>query len=219
MSITLRRFGMGLASVAVAGLVAFGVANTASADKHKDKDAKVAKVGYKAPDFTLTDIDGKSHTLSDYTKAGKIVVLEWFNPDCPFVVKHHKTFTTMSDLANKYADKDVVWIAINSGAPGKQGHGLDRNRSARDEFAFTYPLLIDEDNKVAHKYEAKVTPHMFIIDTAGVLRYNGAIDNNRSAATLGDVNYVKQALDQVLAGETVTETETRPYGCTVKYKD
>jgi peroxiredoxin len=214
MTKALHRFGFGLLGVAVAGLVAVSTASTASAQKTKDA---VAKVGAPAPDFTLTDLEGNSHTLSEYTKAGKIVVLEWFNPDCPFVVKHHKTGSTMQDLSAKYAEQGVVWLAINSGKPGKQGTGMERNLSAVEEFGFSYPLMLDETSMVGEMYGAKTTPHMYIIDTDGVLRYAGAIDNNPSATKFGDVNYVDQALTQILAGETVTDAETRAYGCSVKY--
>lgn len=174
-----------------------------------------AKVGEMAPNFTLTDTDGTKHTLADHK--GKIVVLEWFNPGCPFVVKHHAKHTTMADLASEFADKDVVWMAINSGSPGKQGHGLELNRNIKKEWGIQYPLLLDEPGEVGKMYGAKTTPHMYIIDKDGTLKYAGAIDNNPSATTLGDVNYVRQALNQVIAGETVTTPETKPYGCSVKY--
>lgn len=174
-----------------------------------------AKVGEMAPNFTLTDTDGKTHNLSDFK--GKVVVLEWFNPECPFVVKHHSKFTTMNDLAAEFTSKDVVWVAINSGAPGKQGAGLEHNKKMKDEWKISYPILLDETGEVGKMYGAKTTPHMYVIDTDGTLKYAGAIDNNPSATTLGDVNYVRQALNEVLSGETVTTPETRPYGCSVKY--
>jgi len=213
MTKTLHRFGMGIASVAAAGVVALGVAANAGAGE----DHPAAQVGKPAPDFTLTDLDGNTHTLSEYTEQGKIVVLEWFNPDCPFVQKHHKKGSTMRDLAAKYGDEGVVWLAINSGAPGKQGAGLDRNLSAREEFSIQYPVMLDESGKVGRKYGAKTSPQMYIIDAGGVLRYNGAIDNLPSASEFGDVNYVDEALGQILAGEPVEVAESRPYGCTVKY--
>lgn len=213
MTKALHRFGFGIAAVAAAGLLAF-TAPGAGADDHK---GEAAKVGEKAPDFTLTDLEGNSHTLSEYTNNGKIVVLEWFNPDCPYVVKHHERATTMQDLADKYEDDGVVWLAINSGKPGKQGTGMERNMSAKESFGFSYPLMLDETSAVGEMYGATRTPHMYIIDTDGVLRYAGAIDNNSSAREFGDVNYVDQALGQILAGETVTVTETQAYGCSVKY--
>ncbi len=178
-----------------------------------------AAVGEKAPDFTLTDTDGNTHALKDYVDAGKIVVLEWFNPDCPFIKKHHETFHTMIDLEKKYRDDGVVWFAINSGAPGKQGHGLERNRAAREIYHMSYPILLDESGDVGKSYGAKTTPHMFVINRDGTLVYAGAIDNDRSAGTLGKTNYVDDALTALLAGRQVAVAETGSYGCGVKYAD
>lgn len=176
-----------------------------------------AAIGQTAPSFTLTDTEGNEVALADYE--GKVVVLEWFNPKCPFVVKHHDLHDTMSTMAANYAERDVVWLAINSGAKGKPGNGAELNAEYKEEWNISYPLLLDESGAVGRAYSAKTTPHMYIIDQDGILVYAGAIDNNRSARELGDVNYVKQALDQVLAGETVTEPETDAYGCSVKYAD
>ena len=210
--ITMKRFGVGVAAVALAGVVSLMSASTATAGEKGH-----AAIGKAAPDFTLVDLNGDSHTLSEYTQQGKIVVLEWFNPDCPFVKKHHKFNKTMDTLAKEFADDNVVWLAINSGAPGKQGHGVERNLSAVDEYEIAYPILVDESGEIGKAYDAKTTPHMYIINTDGVLVYAGAIDNDSSARKLGDVNYVKQALTEVLAGEPVSVTESRAYGCSVKY--
>lgn len=179
-----------------------------------EKKSPVA-IGAAAPDFTLTDLDGKTVKLSDHK--GKIVVLEWYNPGCPFIVKHHKTLTTFNDLYNEFNSKDVVFLAINSSAKGKQGHGLELNKTKKEEFNLPYPVLIDEDGKVGKAYGAKTTPHCFIIHKDGTLVYNGAIDNNTSPDKAGDKNYVREALNQLLRGETVTEATTKPYGCSVKY--
>lgn len=173
--------------------------------------------GDKAPDFTLTDTAGHEHSLAALLADGKVVVLEWFNPDCPFIKKHHATHKTMNDLYARFLDDNVVWLAINSGAPGKQGYGLERNRKAREEFGMPYPILIDEAGAVGRLYGAKTTPHMFIVGKDGRLLYAGAIDNDNDVAKLGDVNYVEKALTAITAGEPVAETETRPYGCSVKY--
>jgi len=191
--------------------LAFGVL----AHDHGDK-AK-AEVGKQAPDFTLVDTEGNEHTLSDYTKDGKIVVLEWFNSGCPYVVRHHSKYDTMKDTSSEYADDGVVWLAINSGAPGKQGHGKDE--WAIEEWGIEYPILIDESGKVGRMYGAVTTPHMFIIHKDGTLVYAGGIDNDRRDAMPEEskINYVAQALDEILAGEDVSEAETRPYGCSVKY--
>jgi len=176
-----------------------------------------AAVGKKAPDFTLQSVEGKSHTLSEYTEQGKVVVLEWFNPDCPFVKKHYQAATTMNDLAKKFESKDVVWLAINSGHEGHPTTGMERNKRAIEEYDIKHPVLLDYTGEVGHMYGAKTTPHMYIIDADGVLRYAGAIDDNRGLSPDAEVNYVKQTLKQVLNGETVTTAETRAYGCSVKY--
>lgn len=191
--------------------------------KHVAKDGKETKgekkaaveIGQAAPDFTLTDLDGKTVKLSDHK--GKIVVLEWYNPGCPFIVKHHKTLTTFNDLYNEFHSKDVVFLAINSSAKGKQGHGAELNKKAKEEFKLPFPVLVDEDGTVGKSYGAKTTPHCYIVNKDGTLAYNGAIDNNTSPDKAGDKNYVKEALNQLIRGETVTEATTKPYGCSVKY--
>lgn len=178
-----------------------------------------AKVGEKAPDFTLVDLNGKEHTLSDFSKDGKIVVLEWFNAGCPFVKKHYREDTmTMNKLANKYREQNVVWVRVNSGAPGEQGTGLEYNREIAKTWNIKDPILLDESGKVGKMYNAKNTPAMAIIHADGTLAYWGAIDDDRGAAKAGDTNYVDIALTELLAGESVTTAETKPYGCSVKYK-
>lgn len=189
-------------------------------DKKADKEAKKdgendVKVGDKAPEFTLKDTDGKEVKLSDFK--GKIVVLEWFNPDCPFVKKHHDANKTMVTTFEKFKAQGVVWLAINSGAAGKEGAGLERNKQAKADWKLPFPILLDETGKVGKTYGAKRTPEMYIINKDGTIAYEGAIDNNRDAKTLGDVNHVEKALAQVVKGETVTEATTKAYGCTVKY--
>ena len=173
--------------------------------------------GDAAPDFTLQDTAGKAHRLQDYLDAGKTVVLEWFNPDCPFIKKHHLTAHTMNDSYAKVKDHDVVWLAINSGAPGKQGAGLERNLKAVDEFEIPFPVLLDESGAVGRAYGAKTTPHMFVISSQGLVAYNGAIDDNPSPTTLGETNYVLEALHAVLSDVPVKTASTKPYGCSVKY--
>ena len=214
----LKRWFTGLAAACAAlGLVAFAASPTVAQYGMGDDDPK-AKVGQKAPDFTLTDLKGNEHTLSDFTADGKIVVLEWWNPGCPYVVKHHDKMTTMNDLASKYAD-EVVWIKVNSTRKGHPNHGMDREYVQK--WNVSMPVLLDESGKVGKMYDAKVTPHMYIIDTEGMLRYQGAIDSDRGArpydADNNVTNYVDQALQQIIDGSTVTTTETRPYGCSIKY--
>lgn len=183
------------------------------------KEAKTAKVGSAAPDFTLKDTDGKEHKLSEYLKQGKTVVLEWFNPGCPFILLHHEKQTTMNDMYTAYKDKNVVFLAINSTHSGHPNYGKDAE--AKKKFKMEYPILIDAEGTVGRMYGAKTTPHMFVIDKGGTLRYAGAMDNDERGKKTGSekVNYVRNALDALLAGKTVAEPETKPYGCSVKYKD
>jgi len=178
-----------------------------------------ARVGEQAPNFTLRDLDGKKHTLSKYTDKGKIVVLEWFNPGCPFVVKHYRDSEnqTMNMLAERYKGEDVVWLAVNSGAQGKQGHGIELNRNIKNEWNINHPILIDETGTVGKAYGAKRTPEMYIIDADGTLVYHGAIDNNVSPTIMGDVNYVEQALEDLMNDREVRTATSSAYGCTVKY--
>lgn len=173
--------------------------------------------GDKAPDFTLTDTEGAEHSLQTYLEDGRIVVLEWFNPDCPFIRKHHLDNKTMNETFAAVKDEGVVWLAINSGAKGKQGNGLERNQKAVKEYEIPFPVLIDESGDVGRAYGAKTTPHMFIITAEGVVAYNGAIDDDRSAAKLGETNYVAAALKALREGKKVEISETQAYGCSVKY--
>jgi peroxiredoxin len=177
------------------------------------EEAKKAAVGAEAPNFTLQDQDGKEVSLADYK--GKVVVLEWFNEECPFVVKFYRE-GHMNKLADQYKSKDVVWLAINS----TKGKDISSNKAIAEKWSINRPLLSDADGKVGKLYGATNTPHMYVIDTEGKLVYAGAIDSKRSDKT-ADIesaeNYVTKALDAVLAGETVTTPQTKAYGCTVKY--
>jgi len=168
----------------------------------------------KAPDFTLVNYDGKEVKLADYK--GKIVVLEWFNYECPFVKYHYEKASTMKDLAAKYKDKNIVWLAINS-----TSHlDTSKNREFAEKNAIPYPILDDKVGGVGKAYDAKTTPHMYIIDAEGNIVYNGAIDNaplGRPAEGQTPVNYVDKTLEELTAGKAVTTSETKPYGCTVKY--
>jgi peroxiredoxin len=134
-----------------------------------------AKIGEPAPAFTLPSVAGESISLADY--AGKTVVLEWFNPDCPFVKYAHDGGGPLASLANEQTKSGIVWLAINSGASGKQGAGVERNKQAQVDWKLEHPILIDEDGKVGRSYGAQTTPHMFVIDPAGKLIYAGALDN------------------------------------------
>jgi len=174
----------------------------------------VEPAGKKAPDFTLKSFDGKSVSLSDYR--GKIVVLEWFNFECPFVQYHYDKATTMVDLANKYKDKNVVWLSMNSTSHVTP----EANIEFAKKHKLPYPILDDRPGQVGHAYGAETTPHIFIIDRRGNIGYEGAIDNSPSGKTpAGEklINYVDQALAELLAGKPVSTPKTKPYGCTVKY--
>lgn len=176
-------------------------------------------VGDKAPDFTLTDANGNTHQLSDF--AGKTVVLEWTNHECPFVKKHYGA-ENMQNQQAKWTGEDVVWLSINSGAPGKQGHvdGAGALQVINKYDAKQSAYLLDASGDVGRSYAAKTTPHMYVIDGEGTLRYAGAIDSIPSADQ-GDIaeatQYVDVALAQLAAGQPVGTAVTQPYGCSVKY--
>lgn len=176
------------------------------------------EIGAKAPDFTLTDTSGKEHTLSQYTAKGQTVVLEWFSPDCPFVKKHYRADTgTMLAIQQEMKDEPVVWLRINSARAGHPSTGVERNAQTAKAWGIQTPILLDESGQVGMSYNAKRTPEMYIINKDGVLAYHGAIDNLSDASSPGDVNYVRNALQQVMAGETVTNSQNKPYGCGIKY--
>ena len=140
-----------------------------------------AKVGEPAPAFSLPNLEGAPVALADFK--GKTVVIEWFNPDCPFVKYAHEGQGPLVSLGNEQSEAGVVWLAINSGAAGKQGAGVERNKQAKADWKINHPILIDEDGAIGHLYGAKTTPHMYIVDPEGKLVYAGGLDN----APLGEV--------------------------------
>jgi peroxiredoxin len=170
-----------------------------------------ATVGQAAPGFSVRDQDGREVDLGKLR--GKIVVLEWTNPDCPFVQRHYRA-KTMSTLADRFKERDVVWLAVNSTSymdPAK-------DRAWRTEQGFSYPVLDDRAGAVGGAYGAKTTPHMFVIDKTGSVVYQGAIDDDAAGANEGSArNYVAEALADVTTGKPVRVAETKPYGCSVKY--
>ena len=177
-------------------------------------------VGKAAPDFSVTDSKGKTQSVSQYK--GKTVVLEWFNPECPFVKKHYGS-NNMQKLQDEFTGKGVVWLTIDSSAAGKEGNlTAEQAEKKMAEWKMkSSALLLDPDGKAGQTYGAKNTPHMFIINPEGKLIYAGAIDSKASpnpADIPSSTNYVKVALDESLAGKTVSNPTTRPYGCSVKYK-
>jgi len=179
--------------------------------------AATARVGEQAPDFTLTDTQGRTVSLSELR--GKTVVLEWFNPGCPFVVAAHGDEGPLKSFASTMnSEDDVVWLAINSGAEGKQGYGIETNQSHRESWNLNYPVLMDTTGNVGRLYDAKTTPHMYVIDGEGVLRYAGALDNAPLNKVDGSrVPYLESALTAVRQGQPPATPQTRPYGCSVKY--
>lgn len=177
------------------------------------------KIGEPAPAFTATDTTGKMQSLSDYK--GKYVVLEWTNFGCPFVKKHYDS-GNMQGLQKEFTGKGVAWLSICSSAPGKQGNmsSEEWSKSEQEKGAAPTAVLLDPDGKVGRGYEAKTTPHLFVIDPAGKLIYAGGIDNKPTpdpADIPGATNYVRAALEAAMAGQPVTTPTSKPYGCSVKY--
>lgn len=175
-----------------------------------------AAIGLPAPDFTLPAADGSTVKLSDFK--GKRVVLEWFNPECPFVKAAHGE-GALKDLAARTTATGVVWLAINSGAPGKQGHGAEVNKQAAAAWSIAHPILLDETGAVGHAYGASNTPHLYLIDEKGVLVYRGALDNAPMGEAEGGtrVAHFEDALAALVAGKPIATPETRAWGCSVKY--
>lgn len=177
-------------------------------------------VGTNAPDFSLTDSKGKTQSVSQYK--GKYVVLEWFNPDCPFVKKHYGS-GNMQKLQEEATAKGVIWLSIDSSAPGLEGNLTPEQANAKMTEWKTKQtaLVLDPDGKAGRAYGAKNTPHMFVINPEGKVIYEGAIDSKATpnpADISGATNYVKVALDESLGGKAVSTANTKPYGCSVKYK-
>lgn len=171
-----------------------------------------ATVGQPAPDFTLTDQAGVEHTLADLR--GKIVVLEWINPQCPFVQRHY-TAGTMTGLDGEFPDDEVTWLAIDS------SHFVEAADAEawRQEHEIAYPILLDNSGEVGHAYDATTTPNMFVIDAEGVLRYSGAIDDDPRGRNESPTNYVNQAVQALRNGTPIETAQTEPYGCSVKYEN
>jgi peroxiredoxin len=177
------------------------------------------KIGEPAPGFTGIDTSGKSHALSDFR--GKPVILEWTNHDCPYVLKHYNS-GNMQQQQQAATGQGAVWLSIISSAPGKQGHVTPAQADAltAERNAAPSAVILDEKGEIGQLYEAKTTPHMYIIDADGKLAYMGGIDSIASTnpADIGKATqYVPAALAQVMSGEPVTSSVTRPYGCSVKY--
>ena len=177
--------------------------------------------GTAAPDFKGTDSTGAQHTLSQYR--GKFVVLEWANQGCPYDQKHYLS-GNMESLQRQWTAKGVVWLSVISSAPGQQGHvtPAEENGYLKKMNAVPTAAILDPTSTIARLYEAKTTPHMFVIDPTGKLIYQGAIDD-KPTTDQSDVktarNYLNEALTAAMAGKSVPTASTRPYGCSVKYAD
>jgi peroxiredoxin len=173
---------------------------------------EIKKQGRGARDFEASSFDGKTVKLADYKD--KIVVLEWLNLDCPFVQYHYDKAATMIDLAKKYKDKGVVWLAVNT--TGQTTPEANRDFAAKHKLP--YPILDDRSGKMGRMYGALTTPHVFIIKN-GVVVYDGAIDNAPNGQAIGGekINYVDKALSELTLGKPVSTSKTQPYGCSVKY--
>jgi peroxiredoxin len=198
-----------IALISIFGVSTFGI-SAAQAE---------IKVGAPAPEFSAKDALGKTHNLKDYK--GKHVVLEWYNKDCPYVKKHYNS-GNMQKLQNTYGKKGVVWLTLISSKPGAQGHLAPKEAAVNAKKAklASKALLLDSDGQVGKLYDAKVTPHMFVINPDGLLVYNGAIDDNDSSdpKVISDSkNFVAAALDASMKGEKIAVASSTPYGCGIKY--
>jgi peroxiredoxin len=210
---------------ALASAAALTLACDRSSADSKQEPAKAdaagasAAVGKRAPDFKLPDLGGKEVSLASFK--GKVVVLEWFNPGCPFVKKSHGQ-GSLVDTARRHGKRGVVWLAINSAGPGKQGADPAMNAEAAKAWSLAHPILRDERGAVGKAYGATNTPHMFVIDKQGVLVYAGAIDNSPDGEGQSPqdgklVNHVDAALEDLAAGRPIRTPTTKAYGCSVKY--
>jgi dipeptidyl aminopeptidase/acylaminoacyl peptidase len=181
--------------------------------------ALAVTAGSPAPDFAITDTTGKAVRLSDYK--GKFVVLEWTNPDCPFVQAQYGA-DAMQALQKEWGAKDIVWLTINSTnqSNGEYKSAGQMNAWIKDRGAAPKAVLLDGSSATGRAYSAKTTPHMFVIDPSGTIVYNGAIDDKRSARQSDRKianNYVRAALTEAVAGKPVSVASTTPYGCSIKY--
>lgn len=199
-----------LPSLAVAAIAAIAMASPLAAAQ---------KNGAMAQDFKLTDVNGKTVQLSQFR--GKTVVLEWHNPGCPFVAKHYDS-GNMQATQKSARQQGAVWLTINSGAKGKQGHmsGPEAKALIAKQDIQSTNYLLDAKGLVGKAYGARATPHMFIIDGSGTLVYQGGIDD-KPTADPADIktarNHVLAALKEIKSGDRVSIAQSRPYGCSVKY--
>lgn len=182
-------------------------------DEKKDEKAAPVEIGKAAPEFSLSDLDGKTIKLSDYK--GKVVVLEWFSPKCPMCVWAYGEGGPLREWPEKLKKDGIVWLAVNSEDPDNTAAKIEVNKKFLEDNKAKVTVLLDPSGATGKAYGAKTTPHMMVIDEKGVLRYRGALDN-APAGKLKDgetkVNYVQQALDELKAGKAVSKPETKSYG-------
>lgn len=177
--------------------------------------AAKAEVGKPAPDFTLKDLEGKEHKLSSLK--GKVVVLEWINHECPVVKAHHEDNNDkMKTTLDMFKGKNVVWLAVDSSYFCEEKKDTIVNWWKQK--GSPYPILLDASGTVGKAFDAKTTPHMFVIDKDGNLAYSGSLDNNNVKDATEKHNYVAEAVTALLSGQTVAVKSTQPFGCSVKYK-
>lgn len=217
---------MRLPTIATLGCAALLVATACQGSLQAEDPSTVAAVDITplpvpvgatlAGDFTLTDTAGEQHQLFEYLDADKTVVLEWFNPQCPVSRRYHSPERVMAAAYDALAESDLVWLAINSGAPGNQGHGLDINRQAIIDWEIGYPVLLDESGEVGRAFGAKTTPHMFVVRPDRVIAYDGAIDDSGGRGTATE-NLVVSAVTACRLGRLPENSRNRAFGCSVKY--
>lgn len=205
-----------------------GFTQAASADRSPEeiarivasmKEMKKAAIDQPAPDFKLVDTMGKEHLLSDYVAAGNIVVLEWFNPQCPYVKEHYDSEGkgTSTAVEKEFKEQKVVWLRINSGSAESGTSGKEYNNKYAKDWKITSPILLDLDGKVGKAYNAKVTPTMVVISAGGTIAYEGLMDSEKSASKTGEVIYPREAVKSLLSEETVAKKQTKAVGCGIKY--
>lgn len=184
----------------------------ASAVPRQEAKTPGVKVGDAAPAFKLMDLDGKEADLGELTKKGDILVLEWFNPECEWVVKYHKDSRALVETQKKFVGEGVKWFAINSATTGTAADP-EANRKAAKDWGITYPILRDRDARVAKMYGTTMTPHIFIIGADGRIAYSGAVDDAATVAAKGTRQYIAEALEALVSGETIKLHTTPPQGC------
>lgn len=191
----------------------FGLVLSIAAGPAADTGTK-AEIGKPAPAFTLKDTAGNEHSLEKYK--GKIVVLQWTNHECPFIVARAGKDKALNVTAASFKAEEVVWLAIDS------SHFCETKREQIAAFdkasGFAFPTLLDAEGKIGRAYGAKTTPHMFVIGKDGNLAYSGALDDDKTGTNKNARNYVREAVDALLKGSAVSTTTSTPYGCSVKYK-